>query len=239
MKSKNLLYTTLLFGGVLVVPTVMMAEEVEASSTTHRVVKGDTLYELSKQYGTTVNNLKQLNALKSDVIKLGQTLKVKATVTTKSSNAQTKREKVSKPTKLSASESTNVQVTKKVSNIITNAQSLKGIKYAWGGTTTKGFDCSGFIQYIYKKSGISLPRTAAEMSKQGTTISSKSQLKAGDLVFFATGSTKHKITHAGIYMGNNKVIHSTTSKGVSVTDINDKYYWGNKFIKGQRLSVLK
>lgn len=231
MKSKNLLYTTLLLGGVLVAPNVMMMEDVHASaSTTHKVEKGDTIYKLSIKYKTTVDNLKKLNNLKSDTIKIGQVLKLNGSVVTNKTSTQ----KVT-PKKLSVSTNTNVQTPSKVSSLITNAKALKGTKYVWGGTTTKGFDCSGFVQYVYKKSGIELPRTTAEMSKQGTTISSKSQLKEGDLVFFATGAKKHKITHVGIYMGNNQVVHATTSNGVSVTNINDKY-WGNKFIKGQRLN---
>lgn len=231
MKSKNLIYTGLLMGGVLIVPTVMIAENVEASSTTHKVKKGDTFYKLSKTYGTTVNNLKQLNGLKSDKINVGQILKVKAVVNSKPVNGGAKV-KV-QPKKLSNTNSTTTTA-KNVTKILSDAQSLKDTKYIWGGTTTRGFDCSGFVQHVYKKSGINLPRTAAEMSKQGTTINSKSQLRAGDLVLFATGATKHKITHVGIYIGNNKVIHATTSNGVSISGINDTY-WGNKFIKGQRI----
>ena len=127
-----------------------------------------------------------------------------------------------------------VEAKTNATNIINSANALKGTKYKWGGTTTKGFDCSGFVQYVFKKSGIQLPRTAAEMSKRGTSVA-KGNLKAGDLVFFNTGAKKGKVTHVGIYIGNNKFIHSTTSKGVIVTDINDRYYWGAKFISAKRV----
>lgn len=120
--------------------------------------------------------------------------------------------------------------------IVSTANNVMGTKYIWGGTTTKGFDCSGFIGYVYKKAGVTLPRTTAGMIKVGTSVSKKN-LKAGDLVFFNTSGKG--VSHAGIYIGNGKFAHSSSSKGVSVSKLNDPYYWGDKYMGAKRVASAK
>lgn len=118
------------------------------------------------------------------------------------------------------------------SAIVKEGKKHLGVRYLYGGTTPKGFDCSGFTSYTFKKKKVKLPRTAAEQYKKGKSVSKKN-LKAGDLVFFKTTS-KTKISHVGIYVGNNKFIHSA-GKGVSVTSINDPYYWKSKYAGARRV----
>ncbi|MCM3668215.1 C40 family peptidase [Mesobacillus maritimus] len=105
-----------------------------------------------------------------------------------------------------------------------------GVKYRYGGTTPSGFDCSGFISYSYKKAGVTLPRTAAEMHTKGKKVS---KLEPGDLVFYATSGGK-KVTHVSMYIGNGQVIHSTTSSGVSITSMNNSY-WKARYIGAKRI----
>jgi cell wall-associated NlpC family hydrolase len=94
-------------------------------------------------------------------------------------------------------------------DLILTALHFMGIPYFWGGKSTKGFDCSGFTQTIYKWNGIQLPRDANMQVKVGTEIpidDSLSQVKPGDLLFF--GSAKDHITHVAMYLGGGKFIHS-------------------------------
>ncbi|MCM3663676.1 NlpC/P60 family protein [Mesobacillus subterraneus] len=113
---------------------------------------------------------------------------------------------------------------------ISVAKSNLGVKYLWAGYTPKGFDCSGLVNYSYGKSGISLPRTAAEMYTKGTKVTS---YQPGDLLFYATSGGK-KVTHVAIYIGNGQMIHSATSKGVSIASLNNSY-WKNRFIGAKRI----
>ncbi|MEK4629876.1 MAG: C40 family peptidase [Solibacillus sp.] len=109
-----------------------------------------------------------------------------------------------------------------------------GVRYAYGGTSSKGFDCSGYVRHVFKELGItSLDRTSSGMYQQGTAIK-KADLQPGDLVFFNTAG--NRVSHVGIYIGSGKFIHASTSKGVIKTDINDKYYWGNKYVGAKRIA---
>lgn len=93
------------------------------------------------------------------------------------------------------------------SSILSIARSLLGIPYAYGGTTTAGFDCSGFTRYVYGQAGVSLPRTSGQQYAAVRHIP-RSQAKAGDLVFVLSGG---RVTHVGIYVGGNMMIDSPRS----------------------------
>ena len=107
-------------------------------------------------------------------------------------------------------------------NIVADAKKLLGIPYVWGGTTTKGFDCSGFVQYVLKQNGISMPRTTTEQYQIGTYVT-KSDLLPGDLVFLQN-TYRAGISHVGIYIGDGKMIHASSSKGVVISDLSSSYY---------------
>ncbi len=107
----------------------------------------------------------------------------------------------------------------------------KGVRYRYGGTTSRGFDCSGFVQRVYMDAfKIKLPRTTKAMMKTGKSVS-KSNLKVGDLVFF---HPTRKYYHVGIYMGNGVFMHASTSKGVMKSKM-DLKYWRRSFVKARRI----
>jgi cell wall-associated NlpC family hydrolase len=119
------------------------------------------------------------------------------------------------------------------SSLVAKAKSVLGAPYKWGGTGKGGFDCSGFLNYVFKSQKITLPRTASAMYSKGKPVS-RSQLRTGDLVFFKT-SSRAAVTHAGMYIGNGKFIHSSSSRGVSISSVNDEYYWGSRYVRAKRI----
>lgn len=122
--------------------------------------------------------------------------------------------------------------------VLVNALSLTGIKYAYGGNTPEtGFDCSGFVRYVFNQAAsLTLPHGALAISQLGKTVQ-KNELQPGDLVFFNT--VKNVISHVGIYMGNNRFIHSPSAGGqVRVENMTEKY-WAKRFSGAQRLDETK
>lgn len=117
------------------------------------------------------------------------------------------------------------------SQIIATAKKYIGVPYLWGGTTPKGFDCSGFVQYVFKAHGILLPRTSREQYGVGTAVS-KANLKPGDLVFFNTSGSG--VSHLGIYIGDNQFVHASSSKGVTITSLSNSY-WSARYLGARRV----
>lgn len=130
-------------------------------------------------------------------------------------------------------------------NLVSYSNTFLGMPYLWGGTTPAifdttgkylggGFDCSGFVQYIYKNFNINLPRTSMEQINEGTSVNINN-LYSGDLVFFKTNpAVPSEISHVGIYIGNNKFIHSPKDTDVIKTSELTGYYKDN-FVIGKRL----
>ncbi len=111
------------------------------------------------------------------------------------------------------------------------ALNFLGTPYVWGGTTTSGFDCSGFTKYVYQQFGYTLNRTAAQQLNNGYSVSN---LEPGDLVFFNnTYSTSAAASHVGIYIGDNQFVHSA-SGGVKVTSLSDSYY-ASRYIGARKI----
>lgn len=125
----------------------------------------------------------------------------------------------------------------KITKLITIANSYKGISYRAGGTTKKGMDCSGLVNTSFKQIGIQLPRSSSEISSKGKEIN-LNKVKQGDLLFFDIARLKGGINHVGlvisVYDGNIRFIHSTTSKGVIVSSMNENY-WKKEFVIAKRV----
>jgi cell wall-associated NlpC family hydrolase len=124
----------------------------------------------------------------------------------------------------------------KTQDLLATSLSLMGVKYRVGSNDPGvGFDCSGFVQHVYKQAvGLLLPHSAYSMSLQGKTVA-VNDLQPGDLVFFNT--VRRQFSHVGIYIGENRFIHAPShGKGVQVDDMND-IYWGRRFNGARRLDT--
>ncbi|WP_054025879.1 C40 family peptidase [Bacillus sp. FJAT-28004] len=111
---------------------------------------------------------------------------------------------------------------------------LIGTPYKSGGTSSNGFDCSGFTSYVFEKMGIDITRTSGSQAKEGTKVA-KADLIPGDLVFFDTiGGNNSAISHVGIYIGDGKFVHSSSSRGVVTDKLNSEYYEG-RYVTSRRI----
>lgn len=180
------------------------------SSSTYTVKSGDSLWVIANRYGLTVNKLMSLNNLTGTIIYPGQVLKVGQTSQTP-------------PSRSGSSD-----------KIIQTAYRFLGVPYVWAGTSPSGFDCSGFVKYVYSLNGITLPRVACDQANAGTKIQSMSQLQRGDLVCFS-GSRNGYVDHIGIYVGNNQVIHASSSaRRIVVSSLSGSWYQ-QTFVRGVRI----
>ena len=120
--------------------------------------------------------------------------------------------------------------------LLEDAKYFKGGKYVWGGTTPEGFDCSGYVQYLYRKHNINLPRTAWAQSKKGQIVE-KHNLQKGDLLFFLTDKKRGiPITHVGIYIGDGNFIHAASKKkGIIISPLTHGNY-AETFVSARRVT---
>ena len=117
-----------------------------------------------------------------------------------------------------------------------------GTPYRYGGSSPRGFDCSGLTSWVFEGHGSRLPHSAAEQfalagERGAKRIWQRGKLKKGDLVFFDT--TSSRIGHAGIYIGNGRFISATSSRGVRKQSVWDPYYWGPRYVGATRLRATR
>ena len=118
------------------------------------------------------------------------------------------------------------------SRILEQYQKWKGTQYQWGGTSHRGVDCSALMQHLFSDAAhLNLPRTTSEQIHRGVQVA-QYRLKAGDLVFFQTGPNRK---HVGVYIGDNRFIHASSSQGVTVSTLTDNY-WQAHYITARRVT---
>jgi cell wall-associated NlpC family hydrolase len=124
----------------------------------------------------------------------------------------------------------------KAGDVVVGALNMIGVRYRWGGNSPdSGLDCSGFVRYVFQDTlGMALPRRAEEISRVGEKVR-MSELKPGDLVFFNT--MRRTFSHVGIYIGDNKFVHSpSTGSTIRVDDMDDGY-WEKRFTGARRIET--
>ncbi|MDQ0087764.1 cell wall-associated NlpC family hydrolase [Paenibacillus anaericanus] len=123
------------------------------------------------------------------------------------------------------------------SQVVKFGKQFIGTPYEFGAstTTTRVFDCSSFMKYIFNKYGVTLPRTSAAQAKEGYKVS-KANLQVGDLVFFSSGSrsTGSNITHVAVYAGDGKILHTYGAPGVTLSDL-DSANWKKTYVTARRV----
>jgi cell wall-associated NlpC family hydrolase len=118
------------------------------------------------------------------------------------------------------------------SSITSTALSLRGTPYRDGGSDPRGFDCSGFVEYVFGRHGINVPRTVDELYRAGTPVE-RDAVHAGDLLFFST--TAPGATHVGMAIGGDEFVHAPSAAGVVRVERFSGSYWSPRFVGARRL----
>lgn len=126
---------------------------------------------------------------------------------------------------------------KAINEILKDAEKYLGAPYKYGGATSTGFDCSGFTLKVFEENDLKLPRRSSDQAQAGEKVDIR-EVKPGDLLFFATAGGS-KVSHVGIvhdigHDGEVKFIHASTSKGVVISSLNEKY-WNKAYLHAQRV----
>lgn len=217
-------------------------------TTAHVVQPGETLYALSRKYGVSVDALKAINTLPEDAtISVGQTLKVpmgSARTANVAGPVQVVQATVSQTPVLSAPiAQTQATVSQTpapdvslplTGNWRENALAMLGTPYVYGGTSRRGLDCSGFVLQVFTPLGVKLPRVSADQARAGVAVSTN-DLQPGDLLFFDTVGGG-KVTHVGIYLGNDTFVNANSYRGVVTVDhLGSDKYWATRFLSARRV----
>lgn len=232
-------------GDVLLIPgskTELKAKKSttpKASGSKYTVVTGDTLGKIAGRHGITIQDIKTTNNLKDNNLHVGMKLVIPDSSKTTPKITRTAKKTVQQKKPVAKSQGPKDTVIRDIrikEDIIKTAKRYLGVPYKFGGNSLKsGIDCSGYVQKIFSKYNINLPRTARDIYWNAGTKVSKSQLQTGDLVFFTTYA-KYP-SHVGIYMGNGQFIHASSgARKVAITSLHKKYYQ-KRYIGAKRIPM--
>lgn len=193
---------------------------------------------------TSCGTLVSTNQAKSSFVPLERSYYTQSTIINKKLFAENKSNEVAtvkvKPAKTAIEELNDIHMMAMnsfVTQILSEAESYLGVPYRFGGTTRKGIDCSAFVQSVFQMFNHELPRVSAAQAKEGEIVH-KENMRAGDLVFFATNGGS-RVSHVGIVHnvsddGEIEFIHASTSQGVIVTPLSSDY-WSKRFLYAKRI----
>ena len=198
-------------GRELTIPGEGSAESADEGPRTrlYIVKSGDSLWEIARRHGTTVRSLAAANGLDADrVLRVGMTLQVPDVLANLADDAEGNR-------------------------FVRAALEYRGVRYRWGGMSTRGMDCSGLVALVLRDYGINAPHNSKALYKLGEAVS-REELEPGDLVFFHT--TRPGISHVGMYIGEGKFVHASSSKGRVRVDRLDTGYYSKRLVGARRVS---
>jgi cell wall-associated NlpC family hydrolase len=209
-------------GQRLIIPTTgtpsVPRPAAERRTVTYTIKAGDTLWAVAQRYDMSVQEIARLNDIAVDApLQIGQALKVRAP-----RQADVAAAPRSAPLPARRVGTLPYRGEAWANSLIGLARRFMGTRYRWGATGPSAFDCSGFLQYVYARLGVTLPRTTFAMFQAGRPVPS-AELLPGDMVFFTT--YRPGPSHAGIYIGNGLFIHSSSGYGsVTITPLSKDYY---------------
>ncbi|HEY3307479.1 MAG TPA: NlpC/P60 family protein [Desulfuromonadaceae bacterium] len=246
-------------GARLIIPSYSQKKKTDVveNASIYKVTKGDTLPRIARKTGVKMSELRRLNSLKGNRIKVGMMLalnEAKSVVTEEAPRAvmaANRLELVNRnllnEQELSATlaELSDIEVDHPVdlaksleenspgiNKIKKSAYSFLGARYRFGGNSRNALDCSSFVQQVFREQKISLPRTAREQFYVGSEVM-RGDLQKGDLVFFQTYA--RFASHVGIYLGNRKMIHASSRDRRVVISSMDTPYYLNRFLGARRI----
>jgi peptidoglycan endopeptidase LytE len=230
-------------GWLIALLGALIATAAAQQTTVYRVKEGDSLYKIAHRFGLRLPDLLKVNRLRNphrlkpgDVIRIP--LKDKKGVQHRPSRSHkglTRRfpsrtaALLQQIGELDQSDIPNRAMAQRVLRV---ASRYLGRAYRYGGSSARGFDCSGFALYVYRSVGIHLPHSARAQAKRGKPVA-RHQLQPGDLVFFRTRG-RH-ISHVGIYIGDGKFIHASSARGRVRIDSLEKGYYKQRYAGARRL----
>ncbi len=259
----NLTSTHVEKGSRLIIPSHADAKLKKSANVvkqqSYTAVKGDTLQKIAKKTGIKIAELKKLNGLKSSRVKPGQVLALldpasstEPTTRVASSsrlqlvnkdllNEQELNDTLAELTDIDSDRpvdlAKSLQASQAINNLKKSAYSFLGARYRFGGSSRNALDCSSFTQQVFRDQKISLPRTAREQFYVGNEVA-RGDLRKGDLVFFQTYARFP--SHVGIYLGNRKMIHASSSRehrGVVISSMDTPYYLA-RYLGARRITNL-
>ncbi len=209
LKNRNVLFLSLVLLGFMMITGCSGVRELSDNGSEFTSgIKGANVYKNSNELVATSTLIKKTSISKNSLESLSSSL-IGYT-----------------PTSIKESEMVSDEVMSKVIEYL-------NIPYVWGGTSKRGFDCSGFVQNVmYQALGIMLPRTSYEQSNVGESVE-KDELKFGDLIFFDT-MNKGRVSHVGIYLSDGYFAHSGSKTGVIVASLNSDFY-ARTYLKAKRV----
>lgn len=216
---------------IAVVHQVVVVNKTVETEINHEVLSKETKYGIAKEYGISVTELEKQNPEITKKLPIGYVLKIRS-LKANETPVIVKEAVVVKEESRFENSNKNLSTSQKADfaeQLISTASENIGTRYRSGGTTTEGFDCSGFMCYTFNSNDIKLPRSSIEMANFGFTVKPEEAQK-GDLIFFKTRGGR-QINHVGMVVevcdGEIRFIHSSTSNGVIISSTKENYYKRN------------